>query len=427
MAPRLGGETDKFGNRYEGAWTIRHALYVLLGSGTSLCVEPGGPLGDGVEFVYQHDHGKEVHQVKRQNRNANSWNVTSLRAKGVWESLRSHVEAGRTFHFVSVVPARAIDELADRARRSDDLASFEAEWLTDELRGSFDALASGGIYGSSATAWRMLRGIRVEWHDERDLVHTNAVLAEQVLAGAPGRLAALALGQVLLDNLGTTLDAAALTTRLAQYGLRRVVRADAVAVSDTVRTVTRRWAAGVERALLRPTIPREEAVCLVAEVMEGARPLVLLTGTAGGGKSAVLHQTFTALDEAATPVLAFRLDRLEPFGSTHELGQRVGLPMSPVGALGAVAAGQPCVLVVDQLDAVSMASGRIPATFDAVADLVDEAAAYPGMRVVLACRSFDVEADARIRRLTALEHCTRITVSDRSPTPRSTPPSQAWA
>ncbi|MEH0399173.1 ATP-binding protein [Streptomyces sp. B21-088] len=414
VAPRLGGETDKFGNRYEGAWTIRHALYLLLGSGTSLCVEPGGPLGDGVEFVYRHNHGTEVHQVKRQNRNANSWNVASLRDKGVWESLRSHVEAGRAFHFVSMVPARALDELADRARRSDDLASFEAEWLTDELRGPFDALASGGIYGSTATAWRMLRGLRVEWHDERDLVHTNAILAEQVLVGAPGRQATLALGQVLLDNLGTTLDAAALTTRLAPYGLRGLMRVDTVAVSHAVRTVTSGWVASVERTLLRPAIPQEEAVCLVAEVREGTRRLVLLTGTAGSGKSAVLHQTFTALDRAATPVLAFRLDRLEPFGSTHELGQRVGLPMSPVGALGVVADGRPCVLVVDQLDAVSMASGRIPETFDAVADLVDEAAAHPGMRVVLACRAFDAEADARIRRLTAPDHCTRVTVGSLS-------------
>ncbi|MFJ3672735.1 hypothetical protein ACIPSE_40380 [Streptomyces sp. NPDC090106] len=414
MAPRSGGETDKFGNRYEGAWTVRHALYVLMGSGTSLCVEPGGLLGDGVEFVYRHDHATEVHQVKRQNRNANSWNVASLRSKGVWESLRSHVDAGRAFHFVSVVPARVLDELTDRARRSDDLASFEAEWLTDELRGAFDALASSGIYGSTATAWRMLRGLRMEWHDERDLVHTNAILAEQVLAGAPGRLAALALGQVLMDNLGTTLDAETLTFRLGAYGLRAAVRADALAVSDAVRTVTRRWAASVQRTLLWPTIPREETDCVATEVREGPRRLILPTGTAGGGKSAVLHQTVAALVEAATPVLAFRLDRLEPFGSTHELGQRVGLPISPVGALGAVADGRPCVLVVDQLDAVSMASGRIPETFDAVADLVDEAAAHPGMRVVLACRAFDVEADARIRRLTAPDRCTRVSVGSLS-------------
>ncbi|MER5525747.1 hypothetical protein ABT075_14215 [Streptomyces sp. NPDC002677] len=355
-----------------------------------------------------------MHQVKRQNRNANSWNVAALRDKGVWESLRAHVEAGRAFHFVSVLPARALDELADRARRSDDVAAFQAEWLTDELRGPFDALASADIYGSAATAWRMLRGFRVGVHDERDLVHTNAVLAEQVLAGAPGRLAALALGQLLLDNLGTTLDAEALTARLAPYGLRRVGRADAVAVSDAVRGATRRWAATVERELLRPAIPREEAARLVAEARSDHRRLILLTGTAGDGKSAVLHQAFTALDQAATPVLAFRLDRLEPFGSTHELGQRIGLPLSPVGALGAVADGRPCVLVVDQLDAVSMASGRIPEAFDAVADLVDEAAAHPGMRVVLACRAFDADADARIRRLTTPDHCARVTVESLS-------------
>ncbi len=410
MAPRLGGETDNFGNRYEGAWTIRHALYVLLGAGTSLCVEPGGLHGDGVEFLYRHGHETEAHQVKRQNGNANSWNVASFRDNGLCENLRSHVEAGRAFHFVSELPARALHELADRARRSDDLVSFETEWLTDELRGSFDTLASRSVYGSTVTAWRMLRGLRMGWHDERDLVHTNVILAERALVGAPGSLAVLALGQVLRDNLGTALDAATLTTLLAPYGLRRVVRADAVAVSDIVRTVTRRWAASVERSLLRPTIPREEAARLITEVEAGTRRLTLLTGTAGGGKSAVLHQTFTALDEAAIPVLAFRLDRLEPFGSTHELGQRVGLPMSPVGALGAVADGRPCVLLVDQLDAVSMASGRIPETFDAVADLVDEAAAHPGMQVVLACRAFDAEADARIRRLTAPDHCSHITV-----------------
>ncbi|WP_335980560.1 hypothetical protein [Streptomyces sp. CA2R106] len=107
MSPRPGGETDKFGNRYEGAWTIRHALYVLLGRGTSICLEPSGPVGEGVEFVYRHAGETEVHQVKRQDRNANGWNVASLRAKGIWDHLRSHVTAGRTFCFVSALPARA--------------------------------------------------------------------------------------------------------------------------------------------------------------------------------------------------------------------------------------------------------------------------------------------------------------------------------
>ncbi|MEV5376182.1 hypothetical protein AB0L26_09465 [Streptomyces nondiastaticus] len=399
-----------FGNRYEGAWAVRHALYVLLGTGTSITLEPGAPLEDGAEFVYRHAGGTEVHQVKRQNRHANSWNVTSLRDKGVWRDLRAHVEAGRAFHFVSLVPARALDELAESARRSDDCASFETKWLTDELRGPFAALAAADIYGSAATAWCMLRGLWVEWHNERDVVNTNAVLAEQVLAGAPGRLAVAGLGDLLLNSLGTTLDSSAITTRLAQYGLRRVSRLDGDVVANAVSQVTSRWAASVARDLLRPSIRREEACHLVEQVMGGKEQLTLLTGAAGGGKSAVLHQAFTALDARAVPVLAFRLDRLEPFSSTRELGRCVGLTMSPVSALGSVAGGRLCVLIVDQLDAVSLASGRIPDTFDAVADLVGEAVAHPAMRVVLVCRAFDAQADARIRQLGASRDCARLDV-----------------
>ncbi|MFB8242946.1 hypothetical protein ACFC58_41065 [Kitasatospora purpeofusca] len=409
MAPRPGGETDKFGNRYEGAWTIRHALFVLLGLGTSITLEPPAPLGDGVEFAYRHDGGTQVHQVKRQNRNANSWNVASLRDKGVWHSLQNHVDAGRAFHFVSEVPARPVDELADRARRSDDPRSFASDWLTEGLRGPFDALAARDVYGSTETAWRMLRGLWVEWPDERDLVNTNAVLAEQVLSGTPGRLSALAIGDLLLNSLGTTLDRPTITDRLRSYGLRKVGTADGNGHTDAVSRTTRRWAASVGRELLRPTIPRTEADHLVTRATsDDTRQLIVLTGTAGGGKSAVLHQAFEALDTLGVPVLAFRLDRLAPFDSTHELGERIGLTGSPVGALEAVAAGRSCVLVVDQLDAVSLASGRIPDTFDAVADLIAEATAYPAMRVVLVCRAFDAQADPRIRQLTAPERCTRI-------------------
>ncbi|MHC3816817.1 NACHT domain-containing protein [Streptomyces sp. DT9] len=351
-----------------------------------------------------------MHQVKRQNRNANSWNVASLRDKEVWSSLRSHVDAGRAFHFVSTVPARTLDELADRARCSDTFADFQTEWLTDGLHGAFDVLAAADIYGSAATAWRMLRGLWVEWHNERDMVRTNGVLAEQALAGAPGRLAALGLGDLLLNSLGTTLDAPAINARLGEYGLRRVSRVDIVEVADAVSEVTRRWAASVDRALLRPTIPREAADQLVEWARSDAQQVIVLTGAAGGGKSAVLYQALDALTALDTTVLAFRLDRLAPFASTHELGLGVGMTMSPVSALGAAANGRACALIVDQLDAVSLASGRIPNTFDAVADLMDEALAYPAMRVVLVCRAFDATADPRIRHLTTSDRCAHISV-----------------
>ncbi|UED88780.1 ATP-binding protein [Streptomyces profundus] len=256
----------------------------------------------------------------------------------------------------------------------------------------------------------MLRGLRVDWPNERELVNVNAVLAEQVLAGAPGPLAALGLGDLLLTNMGTTLDASAISARLAPYGLRRISRGDRDVVTHAVSKATRGWAASVRRGLLQPAISRAEVDRLLEQITRGSEQLILLTGTAGSGKSAVLHQAFTALDARATPVLAFRLDRLAPFASTNELGRRIDLAVSPVSALGAVADGRPSVLIVDQLDAVGLASGRIPDTFDAVADLVAEAKADPAMRVVLVCREFDAQADHRIRQLTISNNCASIEV-----------------
>ncbi|MGW1463668.1 NACHT domain-containing protein [Streptomyces sp. NPDC002308] len=417
MSPRPGGETDKFGNRYEGVWTVRHLLYVLLGNAQSIKIEDIDALGKGAEFTYRHGDTIEVHQVKRQNGNANSWNVKSLHKKEIWENARYHVEQGRHFHFVSIVPARPIQELTERARSADDLTEFISDRLTKGLEDAFDELSSSAIYGSADVAWKVLRGLWVSWPDENDLVRGNAVLAELLLSGATGRLAAVGLGDLAnYYGLGSTLDSAAIDSRLEEYGLRRSVLLFGNTVSNKVREITATWAASVQRELLQPVIRRAEADKLVEILDTDSEKLMLLMGAAGGGKSATLLQATESLRERETPLLSFRLDRLEPFASTTELGQRIGLDVSPVAALASVAGERPCVLIVDQVDAVSLVSGRMPRNFDSVADLVREASAFPKMRVLLVCRKFDVENDHRIRELTDAKECERVEVQDLSET-----------
>jgi hypothetical protein len=115
-------------------------------------------------------------------------------------------------------------------------------------------------------------------------------------------------------------------------------------------------------------MPREEATSAIDILTGGPAPNrgVLLTGSAGMGKSEVLRQIVTGLRERGIPVLAFRLDRLDPVSLGGAIGTQLGLPGSPVGVLAAVAQGRDCVLVIDQLDAVSRASGRHPQFFDSV-------------------------------------------------------------
>jgi hypothetical protein len=126
---------------------------------------------------------------------------------------------------------------------------------------------------------------------------------------------------------------------------------------------------------------------------------LLVTGHAGAGKSSVLYRAVHRLADE-WPVLALRLDEIPEFSSTHELGvERLGLPASPVVALAAAAQGRDCLLVIDQLDAVSRASGRMPTTFNHVAALLREAQTFEGMRVLMACREFDIDNDHRLRAL----------------------------
>lgn len=399
MAPRRGGEADKFGNRYEGIWTVRQLLEVLRGQAESLTVEKTGDDGKGAEFLLNRSLGRtEAHQVKRQRGSATAWSLRMLRDEGVLASARTHSSNGRGFHFVSLLPSPSLEELADKARRSDDLKHFvEGQLSNRKQRSDFDFLASE-VWGSPETAFEVLRSVYARWPDERELRDTNAALAGMLLDGAPPLVAALALGDLISNNLGRTLNQAVVKERLAEYQLRFEPLSARPGLAERIASMSASWLGGTGAEMLDPPIPRDETR-EVAELLQTGERVVLVSGNAGEGKSAVLHQALSALGEAGWPVLALRLDRLEPFGSPLELGEQMGLPGSPVAALAAIAAEQPALLLIDQLDAVSLASGRMPASFGSILELLREASAFPNLRVLLAARSFDIANDHRLRRL----------------------------
>ena len=77
------------------------------------------------------------------------------------------------------------------------------------------------------------------------------------------------------------------------------------------------------------------------------------------------------------------------------------MPDSPTITLGELAGGQPSVLCIDQLDALSIVSARQQSVWNAFNELLDEARNYPNMRILFACRSFDLQQDAQLRALVA--------------------------
>lgn len=216
VSPRPGGESDKLGNKYELAWAIRHALYCILDDRRSLTAEDiDSEVGKGSEFTYDSGLVTEAHQLKRQNGNSNSWTVKALADLKIFEAAAKHVAAGRRYHFVSRVACRPLQELSERVRKSADLASFTGSWLTGELSAVFDQLTAAEVLGSPQAAWDTLRGMWFSVQDEYDIIRMNSMLAECHLDGATGHLISLALGDILLDNLGKRLTRTELLALLA--------------------------------------------------------------------------------------------------------------------------------------------------------------------------------------------------------------------
>lgn len=405
-----GGVADKLGNNYELSWAVHHALRCIQDERCSITLEDLDPdLADGSEFTFVDERGSvAVTQVKRQHSINDHWTIAALRSRGIFAAAARHVTAGREYHFSSMTPCGSLRVLSDWARQSVDVQQFMTRQLTKQLSPVFDELSTPDVFGSAEGAWQVLRGMRFEIGDEQQLVKTNAMVADTVLEGAAKSLLPIAVGAVLLEKLRQRLTRRELLEGLARHGISARHATAKRTAHDEVHATTKSWRGTVERELLSPPIPRTESADLIA-LMSTTR-LALVVGAGGGGKSSVVYQAASGLESQGAEVLAFRLDRRGAFSSTAELGMQLGLSTSPVASLRMAADGRDAFLIIDQLDAVSLASGRLSGRYDVIADLIHEAMAVEGVRVILACRLFDVENDHRIRKLDARTDVERLTV-----------------
>ena len=225
------------------------------------------------------------------------------------------------------------------------------------------------------------------------------------------------LRAVAEDSVHRTIAREYLVEELARsgYRLRRVINPQDAAL--VVEDATNRYLDVAQRRLIQHVlVPRSASAALLSRLDATASDSVV-TGKAGGGKTACVVEVTAGLRARGQPVLAFRLDRIPSSVHTStDLGGHLDLEESPVLVLAAAAeaAGQPGVLIVDQLDAVSAMSGRNSSAFDLVERLIEEArgvGASATIHTVVVCRSFDWKNDSRLRRLLPEDH-DRIDVTE---------------
>jgi hypothetical protein len=160
-------------------------------------------------------------------------------------------------------------------------------------------------------------------------------------------------------------------------------------------------------------VPSSNASRVLAALRaDDGKQVLFMDGRAGCGKSTVTAEVARTLETDGWFVAVVRMDTLDPSITTSvKLGGEIGLGAdSPGVVLSGVADGSPALLVVDQLDAVSLYSGRIPDVFESINEVLGEVTANQNVKVLLAVRTVDLDADPRLRKLNHQQRSDRVTV-----------------
>lgn len=396
-----GGPADKLGNRYEDWWTLMRVADVLRGRATRIRLEPPGEAGAGAEFWIDEPGRRWYEQVKNAQ---HTWTLKQLIGKGVLPALVGHLRAGHHVRLVLSTTAPELTALSDRARAAMSLQEYTSMVLAQDERLKFGELARAwGI--ADSTAWEYLKRVKVEQQPAEHLRHLVHLTYEMLVLGDP-EVVVNELRGWLNDMLHQVLTAPMIWAHLEAKGFRRNALAGEPTVVEALTATVERHRRRIDAA--RPVIGTvtHPYVSQILERLSAAdgRQVLLVHGKAGSGKSTIAADALRELISVGWSAAVVRMDTADPVLQTAAaLGRAFDLPGSPAVLLAGVADDSPAVLLVDQLDAVSTYSGRMPDSYDAVAELLDQVASLPNIKVVLAVRTADLKADSRIRSLLADE------------------------
>lgn len=145
---------------------------------------------------------------------------------------------------------------------------------------------------------------------------------------------------------------------------------------------------------------------VVGEILEwvNSQPaeasVALLLDSAGSGKSVVLRDVLRGLEDRGTAVLAIKAD-LQTTGlqSLTDLSTRLGIDGAIERAVTRVASREPVVVIIDQLDALSLSLARDGQALTTALELIGILRTVPGVKLLISCRTFDRHSDPRLKRL----------------------------
>lgn len=414
MGFESGGYADKLGNRYESRWVASQLLRLLNEEIQSVIIEAIGDDEKGVDlWIVQNNGLRQAQQCKARNRSEESWSINDLKSRNIFNHAKFQLDnnTNNTFAFVSAVAAQTFHDLCESARNSnlnpEDFYKYQVEAVGHTRREGFKKLCEAIQVNAEdplarALVFNYLRRMdTILYPDDHNNWQNLLADAQYLLTGAPETIVSTLIAYAENNYaFRKPIYANELREHLATLNIRPKLLAHDVRIAPVIEELRKQFEESVRPQLIcGDIIPREETTKLIKLIQESSD--AVLHGTAGYGKSVVLYELTQNLRLENIPFLPIRLDRREPKNTAAQFGCDMGLPDSPVYSLIALAGDRPCVLLLDQLDAIRWTSSHSANALDVCKELLRQVKQlrYGGRKItaVLSCRTFDLKNDPEIR------------------------------
>ena len=336
-------------------------------------------------------------QLKHNSKDA-SWTINRLISEGVLQQFwkQHYMEPECNLFFISDIPAPNLKSLAEQARQSISLEEFE-QTLNEQMRNDSQQIINK-LEINLQDIWLLMKAVDF-------ILLTEAQMQTRILDYAGGCYSdpekfALVLKDLIEKTAGSLLSKDLLEKHLVEKGLFRLP----ISLTEDIATILRQ-ASGSLRAyksdIIGVHILRGETEKLEQWIKTTTkeRPVAFLLDIAGTGKSVILHDLLERLESQDVSVLAIKADSLTGVTNAATLKDQLSLPASPESLLAAAAKNAIAVLIIDQLDALSLTFSRNQECLNTIIDLIGRAISIPNVRVVVSCRAFDRRFDPILKQI----------------------------
>ena len=124
--------------------------------------------------------------------------------------------------------------------------------------------------------------------------------------------------------------------------------------------------------------------------------LGMLLDQPGGGKTVVMRDVLEELEAKSVPTLAIKADNLSGIKNRSDLADRLGLPAPVEECARHLATEGLVVVLLDQLDALSLTLSRDQTTLDVMLSTLSRLRDLGNVRIIASCRTFDLNNDPRL-------------------------------